>query len=123
MRRRIKEDFQEKWFYGLMVLLLLGVCVGGYFLISYGNEQDRESKRIDKETAFSVEGTVTAMKTVIKPHETRFLGTFGTDETLYVQVGDQEYQITQYLLQQIRKGDHVKVSGKRGMIEGLEVVR
>jgi hypothetical protein len=116
MRKRIKENS----FTIIMLLLLVVAIVGSYFMIRYGNEQDRESARIDKETAFQVEGVITGMKTAFTKRKSKILGTV-TDKTKYVQVDDREFEISDYLLGEINKGDHVKVSGKRGIIEELEV--
>ncbi|MEK4466434.1 hypothetical protein MHB56_29885 [Paenibacillus sp. FSL H8-0315] len=120
MRRRIKEDLREHSFTIIMIVVLVGVITGSYFMIKYGNEQDRESARIDKETAFQVEGVITGMKTAFTKRKSIILGTV-TDKTKYVQVDDREFEISDYLLGEINKGDHVKVSGKRGIIEELEV--
>ncbi|MEK4493981.1 hypothetical protein NYE44_30480 [Paenibacillus sp. FSL L8-0493] len=120
MRRRVKEDLIEYRFTIIMIVVLVGVITGSYFMIKYGNEQDRESARIDKETAFQVEGVITGMKTSFTKRKSILLGTV-TDKTKYVQVDDREFEISDYLLGEINKGDHVKVSGKRGIIEELEV--
>lgn len=121
MRRRIKEDLIEYRFSIIMIVLLVGVVTGSYFMIKYGYEQDRESARIDKETAFQVEGVITEMKTSFTKNKRGLFKLEFTDKTKYVSVGDQEFEISDYLLGEINKGDHVKVSGKRGIIEELEV--
>ena len=121
MRRRIKEDLKEYSLTIIMIVLLVGGGIGSYFMIQYGNEQERESARIDKETSFQVEGVITGMKTSFTKNKRGLFKLEFTDKTKYVSVGDQEFEISDYLLGEINKGDHVKVSGKRGVIEELEV--
>lgn len=121
MRRRVKEDLREHSFTIIMIVMMVGVAVGSYFMIKYGKEQERESARIDKETAFQVEGVITGMKTSFTKNKRGIFKLEYTDKTKYVSVGDREFEISDYLLGEIDKGDHVKVSGKRGIIEELEV--
>lgn len=122
MRRRIKEDLKEHRITIIMLLFLAGVSVGAYFGISNIMESQRQEKRIDRETAFITDGIVTGTRTVYSPRK-GLIGDMGTDETLYLIVNDQEYEISSYMLEKTIKGDHVKVSGKRGTIEGLEIIR
>lgn len=103
-------------------VMLTGLIIGPFF-INKIVVSNRESKRLDMETAFAEDGIVTGTRTVYSLRKSVFGMNVGTEEVLYLKVGMAEYEISAYMLDKVDKGDHVKVSGKRGVIEGLEILK
>lgn len=111
-RMKRLESIKEKIIVGIFAMVSLS-------LVGWGVFSGYQDAKKDRETAFDTAGTVQTVRSVF---ETGRWFSSVVNETVFVTVNGQEYQVSKALAEQLHQGDQVKVSGKRGEINTIEKV-